>query len=210
MNKDSYSTNKYFWMREADFYEEKTAIAYVPKDYDSFAERKINGNKRAISTFRNLNKIPCMFKIHKGVLCDYLPNVMDYPLVSPKFKEVIDVNINIKLHRWLEAEVSDTRTKEVFIYYMPLFENKVDTIDYERSKYFDEKKTDLVVPCFSLKKIGNLDFFPKHNELSDKEIEEKTPYFVDNYLIVSKKLKSIINKNKLTGIRFEKVLIAED
>jgi hypothetical protein len=210
MSKDNYSNNTYFWMRMADLYEEKTTIAETPEDYNSFAEEKISGDKRAISTFKNLEEIPCIFKVDEGFLCDYLPNNMGYPLMSYKLKEVIDSNVVVKIHRWLRAKVKDTRVNKVLIYYMPLFENKVDSIDYERSKYFDEEKTDLVVPCFSLKKIIDLDFFPKHNELSDKEIGEKTPYFVDRYLIVSKKLKNIITKSKLTGIRFEEEWVVND
>ena len=130
--------------------------------------------------------------------------------MSFRLKEVIDANTEIKLYRWLRAKIKDTRTNKITIYYMPLFENKVDTIDYERSRYLDEEKTDLVVPCFSLKKIKDLDFFPVHDEISDREIGKKTPYFIDHDLVVSKKLKDVVRKNKLTGIKFEKRLVVDD
>lgn len=210
MNRMSYLNNKYFWMREADFYEEKTTIAYTPKDYDSFAEREVSGSKRAISTFKNLDEIPCIFKVDEGTLCDYLPNNIDYPLMSYKLKEAIDTNVTVKLYRWLRARVIDTRINKVLIYYMPLFENKVDTIDYERSKYLDVEKTNLVMPCFSLKKVKRLDFFPVHDEITSKRYGHETPYFIDNHLVVSKKLKDLIKKSKLTGIRFEVEWVVND
>ena len=201
--------HEYFWMHGT----EPTSgggMAYTPKDYDSFVERAISGNKRVISSFKKLDEIPCTFTISKGLLFDYLETNIAYPLVSIRLKEAIDANTTIKLYRWLRAIIKDTRTNEITIYYMPLFENKVDTINYEKSKYLDEEKTNLVVPCFSLEKIKSLDFFPKHDETYNKSMEKETPYFVDHHLIVSKKLKNIIRKNKLTGIRFEKEWVVDD
>ena len=205
---------QYFWMAGTEPCR-GGGMAMAPKDFDTIELMQAGINRHAMRYLKELNEIPCIFEVTKGLLLDYLECNMAYPLFSNRLKEVIEANTIVKPYRWVRANIKYIPTNEMFVYYMPLFEHLVDTISYENSRYtesFSGGHSSMYQACYSLKKIKqlNVDFFPEHDVTVGKEINEEIPYFIDFVLIVSYQLKQAIKKAGLVGMIFIHVPFVDD
>jgi len=194
---------------------EDLGVACSPKSYNggNLEKRNTDGYRflsiRDVQYFKGTDEIPCIFELEDGILGDYLCNDMGYPLFSAKLRNIVETHIqNVLPTRWLNVKVKDTNG-EIVIYYMPLYENFIDTVDYEISSRLDNGE--IIYPTYSLKKIKDLDFFPSHEDPDEfAPHETKYAHRIDNDFIISKKFKKILLENKITGICFERARVNND
>lgn len=129
---------------------------------------------------------------------DYQPNSLAWPLFSKRLKSTISKcltgNEGID---WIEAKVNSN--EEARIYYIPRFSKVLDVLDKQKT-IFVQGTDRIVKPCFSLSKINPYNIFhqPSAHNL----------WKITSGLYVGESLKKSIQKEKLTGINFEKILVA--
>jgi len=129
---------------------------------------------------------------------DYQSNSLAWPLMSERLKSVIEQHLtgNEGID-WIRAVVNANAEQRT--YCIPRFEKKLDVLDREHTKYVPG--TDQILkPYFSLSKINKYAVF--HDELTFN-LWKITPF-----LNVSEALKKAIQKEKLTGLDFEKTSVA--
>ena len=168
---------------------EEGAVAYSPK----------NHGIKFVDHLKGLEEVPFEFEVKEGELQDYLANDEAWPLMSEKVKEIIDANTLNKKHRWIRVKVKNHQINKTTIYFLPVFESKIDILSEKDTKYDDNNL--VLVPCLSLKKVRKLSFFPKQDPDFD---------FIERSLCLSKKIKEEIIKNKLTGITFSRANLTND
>jgi hypothetical protein len=133
----------------------------------------------------------------KQIWVDYQSNSEAWPLMSERLKTVIENNLTGEEGiDWLTAIINGKGERRE--YYVLRFTKKLDVLDIEHTMFVPG--TDAVIrPCFSLAKICRYSIF--HDELS-YSLWKITPG-----IYVSEKLKKAIQKEKLTGIAFERTYV---
>lgn len=136
----------------------------------------------------------------KEVWLDYQPNSLAWPILSEKLKNIIDASLtgNEQVD-WITCNLRNR--EEVRQYYIIRFNKKMDVYDIKKTVFMDETKEDVIKPVFSFSKIKNYSVFPK-------------PLFYDFWkfptsFYVNEDIKKRIQKEKLTGIKLEKVFVSE-
>ena len=180
-----YDFFRFFWKAG-----EEGAVAYLAEKTD------IN----LVSELKDIDEFPFEFEVKEGELQDYLANNKAWKLMSKKLKEIIDANTPNKQHRWVRVKVKDYQINKTTIYFLPVFESKIDILDLKNTT-FVEGTNSVINPCLSLKKVRKLSFFPKQDLDFD---------FISPYLFMSKEIKEDIMKNKLTGITFSRANLTND
>jgi hypothetical protein len=129
---------------------------------------------------------------------DYQPNSLAWPLMSEKMKTIVANNLTGKEGiNWIAAKVDGIG--ECRTYYIPRFENMLNVLDEQKTMYV--KGTDRIIkPCFSLAKISSFSIFHKPSAYD--------LWKITSGLYVSEELKKAIQKEKLTGIDFEKTTVS--
>lgn len=159
----------------------KIGIAYPPTTFDAFAITET-------SHFEKWEPVACILK--GGDFVDYTAMSPGLSLFSKKLRTIIDDNSSGEENiQWLE--VTAARDTDVREYYMPHLEKRRDVLDPSRTVYADKERTNIMRPVFDIKKVGNLQLF-------------SFPYGGDRFYI-TEKMKKAIQREKCTGIVFEKV-----
>jgi hypothetical protein len=129
---------------------------------------------------------------------DYQPNNLAWPLMSERLKSVIDNNLTgNEAIDWIECKVIGLN--DVRSYYILRFNKLLDVLDINKTLFVDG--TDHIIkPVFDLQKITVFSIFPK--PLSD-DLWRITPG-----IYISEKLKKQLQKEKMTGLDFEKVSVS--
>lgn len=136
----------------------------------------------------------------KKVWLDYQPNSLAWPLMSEKLKNIIGANLtgNEQID-WITCNIRNG--DEVRLYYIIRFNKKMDVYDMKKTVFMDETKEDVIKPVFSYSKIKYYSVFPRPSFYDFWKIP--TSFYVDE------DIKKRIQKEKLTGIKLEKVFVVE-
>jgi hypothetical protein len=184
------------------------ASAFAPKDAKSDNEliKELNGSNQLpfelslvnISVGKNgLIKSEDLTGI-KEVWMDYQPSNLAWPIMSDRLKSIVESNLtgNENLD-WVTCKIKSD--KEERRYYIPRFNKMLDVLDMQKTLFV--KDTNHVIrPVFALSKINAYSIFhaPANFDL----------WKITSGLYVSEKMKKAIQKQKLTGMVFEKVSVA--
>lgn len=184
------------------------AIAYTPKG--TSLEYKL------IRELEGLKELPFEFelknvRLQKGELLisedlndleylwtDYQPNNCAWPILSEKFKEVVENNLTGEEGiDWIKAIVKGNGEKRV--YYILRFNKILDVLDKEMT-LFDRGSDSIIKPYFSLSKIHFLSVFyrPQARDL----------WKITSSIFVNNNLKRKIQKEKISGVSFEKTRVS--
>lgn len=136
----------------------------------------------------------------KEIWLDYQPNSLAWPIMSEKLKNIIGTSLtgNEQID-WITCNLRNG--DELRQYYIIRFNKKMDVYDMKKTVFLDETKENVVKPVFSFSKIKYYNVFPR-------------PSFYDFWKIptsfyVNEDIKKRIQKEKLTGIKLEKVFVTE-
>jgi len=131
------------------------------------------------------------------VWLDYQPNSLAWPIFSEKLKDCLEKLLSGKEGiSWITVIIHGQRESRT--YFVPRFSNELDVLDLEKTKYVPG--TDHIIkPVFSLQKVQNYSIFhkPSSNFL----------WMITPGLYVSEKVKKAIQKEKITGVDFEKTAV---
>lgn len=134
----------------------------------------------------------------KEIWLDYQPNSLAWPLISEKLKGVIENNLtgNEGID-WISAIVKAPNEQRT--YYIPRFSKMLDVLDTQKTM-FVQGTYRIIRPVFSLSKVGKYSVFhqPSAHSL----------WKITSGLYVNETLKKAIQKEKLTGLDFEKTSVA--
>lgn len=133
-----------------------------------------------------------------AVWLDYLPNSLAWPLMSERFKGLINENLTgNECINWIKAKIN--WRKESRIYYILRFEKMLDVLDLKQTLFV--KGTDHIIrPHFSLEKTNSYSVF-----------NIPAPYDfwkISSGIYINETLKKNIIKEKLIGPAFEKVRVS--
>lgn len=150
---------------------------------------------KVLTTKKGLVKSEDFTKLENPWL-DYLPNSLVWPLMSIKLKDVITNSLKgnegiewVKVKVYLKDEPRD--------YFIPRFNEKLDVLNKEETKYVPG--TDQIIkPSFSNSKISNYSIFHKPTMF----------WKITNEIYVNEEVKNAIEENGLTGITFEKTSVS--
>ncbi len=134
----------------------------------------------------------------KETWLDYQPNSLAWPLMSEKMKLIIINHLTgSETIDWIAAKVIGNG--EARKYYIPRFQKKLDVLDIQKTMFV--QNTDKIIrPCFSLSKIENYNVF---HLPSSYNLWKITPS-----IYISEALKKAMQKEKLTGVDFEKTMVS--
>lgn len=134
----------------------------------------------------------------KEIWQDYQPNSLAWPLMSEKLKSLIEKNLSGNEGiDWISVTVKGSGEQQK--YYIPRFSKMLDVLDMQKTMFV--QGTDRVIrPVFSLSKIDKYNVFHQPSAYS--------LWKITSGLYVSEALKKAIQKEKLTGIDFEKTSVA--
>lgn len=129
---------------------------------------------------------------------DYQPNSLAWPMMSNKLKTIIEEqltgNENVD---WVTAVINGK--EEQRIYYIPRFNKMLDVLDIQKTMFV--QGTDQIIrPVFSILKISLYSMFSKPSS--------HNLWKITSGLYVNEALKKAVQKQKLTGIDFEKASIS--
>ncbi len=187
-----------------------------PKVASAFAPEGTKLAHELISELENVNALPFELNLVKltvgrngliesndlsdlkEVWLDYQPNNLFGPLFSEKLKSVIENNLtgNEGID-WISAIVKAPNEQRT--YYIPRFSKMLDVLDTQKT-LFVQGTDHIIRPVFSLSKIGKYSVFHRPSSHS--------LWKIPSGLYVSEALKKAIQKEKLTGLDFEKTSIA--
>ncbi len=134
----------------------------------------------------------------KDIWLDYIPNSLAWPIVSEKLKSTIDKcltgNEGID---WITCYINSDVEKRT--YYILRFNVILDVLDMEKTM-FVRGTNHVIKPCFSLQKISKYSIFhvPDNPKLAK----------ITSGLYVNEFLKKAIQKEKITGLEFNKTFVA--
>jgi hypothetical protein len=132
------------------------------------------------------------------VWLDYQPNGMVWPLMSEKMRSVVEQHLTGKEGiDWINATIQGNGEKR--IYYILRFNQPLDVLDEEQTMFVAGTNR-IIKPCFSLSKINGFALFPKPAVSNSWKISPA--------IYVNETLKKAMQKEKLTGIVFEKTLVS--
>jgi hypothetical protein len=134
----------------------------------------------------------------KEIWLDYQPNSLAWPLMSERLKSVIEANLtgNEQID-WIECKVKNGIEKR--IYFIPRFNKMLDVLDMQKTM-FVQGSDHIIRPVFASSKISAYSIFSKP---SSHDL-----WKITSGLYVSDALKKAILREKLTGVAFEKTLVA--
>jgi hypothetical protein len=124
---------------------------------------------------------------------DFVQNDLIFPLMSERLRDIIIscLNGNGGID-WLPVMVHANNEQRQ--YFVPNFENKLDVLNEEKTQYV--RNTDLIfIPVFSFLKIAKYSIFHVPSDFSE----------IPKMLYINGETKKKIQKEKLTGIYFEKI-----
>ena len=134
----------------------------------------------------------------KDIWLDYLPNSLAWALFSEKLKKTFEKNLTGKEGiNWLTAKINGNGEQR--IYYIPRFNKMLDVLDTEKTK-FNKVTGDVIIPHFSLVKVQNYSVFPQPASYG--------LWKITSGLYISEVLKKAIQKEKLSGVDFEKTRVS--
>jgi hypothetical protein len=179
----------------------------------AFAPVPVKSDHKLISDLEKTSKLPFDLKLVKLTInnegtvrtgdltgwsqpwLDYQPNSLGWPLMSIKLKEFVSESLTgDEGIDWILVKVNGPEGSRN--YYIPRFEKLLDVLDVENTLY--EKDNELnFTPHLSLNKVNQLSLFhcPRPG----------TPWKITSNLYVNFLLKKAIQKNRLTGMTFERV-----
>ena len=162
----------------------KTGVAFAPDDTLLAYE--------LADILKDAENLPFELELREGELQDYLGNSLAWPLMSPKMKELIETHLTgFERISWLTARVK--ASGKFHAYYVPKFNDELDVLDHERTKFV--KGTDhIMVPCFSSEKIKKFRMFPKPGLF----------WRITRSIYVDDFLRRQIGKAGVSGVAFEK------
>lgn len=128
---------------------------------------------------------------------DYLPNSLAWPIMSEGLKSVIENNLtgNEPID-WLTCKIKIGSEEK--LYYILRFNKKLDVLDMGKT-IFLQGTDHIIKPVFSVYKIQNYNILPmplSHNL-----------WKITSSIYISESLKKAIQRDKLTGINFEKTSV---
>jgi hypothetical protein len=129
---------------------------------------------------------------------DYQPNSLAWPLMSERLKTTIESQLtgNESID-WITAIIKGNGEQK--IYYVPRFNKMLDVLDMQKTMFV--QGTDHIIrPVFSISKIGLYSMFSKPSS--------HNLWRITSGLYVSEAIKKAIQKQKLTGLDFEKTSIS--
>lgn len=152
---------------------------------------KLTIGKNSIEESDDLNGI-------ETIWLDYLPNSFAWPLFSNRLKSIISNHLTGQENiDWISAKINTLSEQKE--YYIPRFRDKLDVLDKENSTYIPD--TDHIIkPCFSLFKISQYSIF--HFPL------DSNLWKITSILYISDELKKILQKEKISGVCFDKANLA--
>ena len=137
-----------------------------------------------------------------GTPDDFLQNTEMVPIFSPRMREAIE-EAGITGIQYIPIEVEHYNKEKLEGYCIANVLNSVsDALDFDKTIFLKMKsengKLDLYIPSIKSEKVpDNMDIFRlKYDERIDTEYS--------TFIVVSERFKSIIAKNKFTGIGFSK------
>jgi hypothetical protein len=157
--------------------EDDGGVAYSPKENSIVF----------LEDLKNVQKLPFIFTLKEGEFQDYLLNDLAWPIFSEKFKNILEHFLSNQDCQWINANIEDSKNQ--YKAYVLKLNNKLDVLDKNKTIFAAD---DFVVKAvLSKEKIKNLNVFLIPGS--------------DFRIVVSKKVKEEIEKNKLTGTYFSKV-----
>ena len=154
--------------------------------------RKVSDGKNGIIVSNDLADVNEIWK-------DYQPNSLAWPLVSYKLKNVIEKNlIGNEAIDWISCRIKNSGEERT--YYILRFNKILDVLDVEKTMFV--KGTNVIIKaCFDLSKIRLFNIFtePASNNL----------WKITSTIYVSEVLKKAIQREKITGVDFEKIAAVE-
>jgi hypothetical protein len=134
----------------------------------------------------------------KEIWIDYQPNSLAWPLMSERLKSVIEVNlIGNEQIDWIECKVKNGNEERT--YFILRFNKMLDVLDMQKTM-FVQGTDHIIKPVFASSKISAYGIFSKPS-LYDL-------WKITSGLYVSDVLKKAIQKEKLTGVDFEKTTVS--
>lgn len=169
-----------------------------------------------ISELNDVDELPFEFDLIKLSVCknsllrskdlsglneiwlDYQPNSLAWPLMSEKLKAIVLRNLtgNEGLN-WIRAKINGNGNQRN--YYIPRFEKILDVLDFQKTMYV--KDTDHIVKAFfSSTKVSAYSIFsqPAAHNL----------WKITSGLYISDAIKTTIQKEKLSGMDFERIAVS--
>lgn len=134
----------------------------------------------------------------KEIWLDYQPNSLAWPLMSERMKSVIEANLtgNEQID-WVECKVKNGSEERA--YYILRFNKMLDVLDMQKTMFV--QGTDHIIrPVLASSKIASYSIFSKP---SSHDL-----WKITSGLYGSDVLKKAIQKEKLTGIVFEKTRVS--
>ncbi|MEJ5963672.1 imm11 family protein [Pedobacter immunditicola] len=134
----------------------------------------------------------------KETWLDYQPNSLAWPLISERLKYLIEINLTGNEQvGWINCKVESE--KEEKPYFVLRFNKMLDVLDMKKTMFVPG--TDHIIkPVFAVSKISAYSIFsmPSSHNL----------WKITSGLYISETLKKAIQKQKLTGLDFQKVSVA--
>lgn len=134
----------------------------------------------------------------KEIWLDYQPNSLAWPLISERLKSIIEANLtgNEQID-WIECKVKNGSEERT--YFILRFNKMLDVLDMQKTM-FVQGTDHIIKPVFASSKISAYSIF---SEPSSYEL-----WKITSGLYVSETLKKAIQKQKLTGMDFEKTSVS--
>lgn len=128
---------------------------------------------------------------------DYQSNNLYGPLLSTKLRSIIDRNLTgLEGLTWIEAIVNGGSEKR--LYYIPKFNQLLDVLNEDESKYhISDRKT--AIPLFASNKINQYSVFFNPSNYSITKIPTN--------LYVNSKIKQMIKESNIQGVTFETITV---
>lgn len=131
----------------------------------------------------------------KEIWLDYQPNSLAWPIFSLKLKSLIEENLTGQEGiNWIKAKINFKDEQK--IYFIPRFSDKLDVLNKDKTMFVPGTEQ-IIRPCFSLSKVQNLNVFHKPSSF----------WQITPEMYMCEELKKLLQKEKATGIEFEKTLI---
>ena len=192
-------------MKYYQIYDCERAVKDPMVCYTNLEELKIDINMfRICKEFTSDEKIKFFAKTEKsdGTPDDFLQNTEMVPIFSPRMREAIE-EAGIKGIQYIPIEVEHYNKEKLEGYCIANVLNSVpDALNYDKTIFLKMKsengKLDLYIPSIKSENVpDNMDIFRlKYDERIETEYS--------TFIVVSERFKSIIAKNKFTGIGFSK------
>lgn len=194
-----------YWKDNAEvasaFYEGKNQLGYeLISELEGKNEMPLDFKLMKIKEKKNGLTIDDDTEMLKNIWQDYQPNSLGWPIMSEKFKSVIEESLtgNEQID-WITCNLKNK--DETRKYYILRFNMKRDVLDRKKTLFMDKEKEGVIKPVFSFSKIKNCNIFPRPSSYDFWKIPSS--------FYVSEDVKKKIQKEKLIGIELEKALITE-